>query len=157
MEKLILRDLSACSTTGLNPGITNSTCLPQNSSNFVLSRFPSLSNSFVGSVFQDDTKNSADLNGFVSPVPINNPLAVGRFENTYRDWGVNNGGLFNASNRSGCGGACRIEDGSLNATDNYIRNVNSCPNGNETIMGIVRATKIASIHRTLALTKDMEK
>ncbi len=140
--KLILDSVNTCTVTGTvtTPGITNTSCQPRDNSNFSLSRISDLSTAFVGQVFQNDQKNAFDTDGFITSIPANNPLSQSSFENSFRTWGINNNGVYNVSTRGGCSAGCRIDDWSLKKTNNIIRNVNSCPDGSDTMTQIFYGT-----------------
>ncbi|WP_411823730.1 hypothetical protein [Leptospira sp. 'Mane'] len=122
--------VASCNVTGgTNPGIIAATCGKNGFSDFDLYAGFSPDISFVGPVVQDDDKNSYDVAGYYAPGAVPNEIRFyDLMQNPYRAWGVNDSLItYTPAMRGNCGGACRIYDWSLRASDTILKNTNPCP------------------------------
>lgn len=107
-------------TGGTNPGLVDSTCANNGSSNAVLTIGIDATASFVSKVTSTDTENTSNASGAAQFQNINDWL---QFNNSFRMWGLEGTAAFpDSSNRGYCGqgGAteiCRIYDWSLATGD----------------------------------------
>ena len=92
---------SNCSVIGgTSPGLWNTTCAINGSSDHTLTTDISLANSFVGKVTAEDLQNTSDTNGAVAGFPGDPALFDwAEFDNRYRGWGIDGSAFPNADHR----------------------------------------------------------
>lgn len=121
-------------TGGTSPGLVDSSCANNGSSDAALVAGATVSASFVGRVQSGDTTNTSDSNGTAAYDSIADWTG---FKNPFRGWGKDGSALPfpNTSNWGRCttGNTCRIWDFSLATGDTVIRNVLSLPTGANTL------------------------
>lgn len=134
--------ITACTTGGANQGVVNGTCAPQGASDFTLSTNINPTNSFVGKVATNDSKNNSDTLGLATYALANDWI---NFENRYRGYGLDGGAFPVLGNQGVCTAAsCRIWDWNLKATDGEYRNLLAIPTGNNTAIHKWSATSQAT-------------
>ncbi len=121
------------------PGLDDSTCASNGSSDAQLTQGITLANSFGGKVTSDDSMNSNDTDGFAEYNNISDWLT---FENDFRNWGKDGSQFFPSNSNSGdCSSddshnECRIWDWRIPSSDNIIRDVLNVPDGDDTLKHI---------------------
>jgi len=141
---------------GANPGLVDSSCANNGSSDATLVTGVTIANSFVAKVTADDTANPSDTAGTATITDFTHLFDWANFENSYRAWGVDGNAFPDTTNwgKLGCSdpypfpytnqldceaisgtwtGGARIWDWSLLATDTAIKDVLSLPTGNNTL------------------------
>ncbi|HNE11639.1 MAG TPA: right-handed parallel beta-helix repeat-containing protein, partial [Leptospiraceae bacterium] len=125
--------VASCGISGGSPGITG-TCAKAGSSETSPATVTNanISNSFVGKV-TSDSSNTIGASGTANLGSISGKDWYS-FQNLYRSWGIGNVASFPSSVlRGNCSSTCQIWDWSLKNTDSVLRNVNSCPSGNNVL------------------------
>lgn len=109
-----------CNVYGTNPGLADSTCANNGSSNAALTTNTDLASSFVGKVSSDDAQNAGDTNGSAD-FSLITPATFDwlHFNNSYRTWGIESAASFPGADQRGRwnAGIGRIYDWSLSAAD----------------------------------------
>lgn len=116
----------------INPGLVNTTCANQGSSDATLMTGIDLTLAFVGKVASDDAVNDSDQNG---SRPYDAPITDWvSFENGMRTWGLDGGAFPSDDHDTDCttGDLCRIWDWSLAISDTIVRNVLTMPDSGDT-------------------------
>jgi len=123
------------------PGLVNSTCAPNGTSDHTLVTGIDLTNAFVAKVLIDDVLNADDTNGTAANFPAD-PAAFDwtNFDNGFRGWGVDGPAFPSASQRGQWTiGGGRIWDWSVSIGDNgnagnpALLNVLTLPSGSDTL------------------------
>ena len=112
-------------TGGTNPGLSNSTCANNGTSNVSLITSTTLAASFVGKVTSDDTQNTSDTVGAATYPADPTTFDWSHFDNIYRSWGLDDGSVFPSTGQQGTwtNGSGTIWDWSLLASDTVIKDV----------------------------------
>jgi len=117
---------------GTNPGLVDTTCANNGTSDATLVPGITLASSFAGKVTAEDAVNTSDTNGTASYGNITDWTS---FQNPFRGWGKD-GSTFPSTEEWGqctTGNTCRIWDWSLANGDAVIKDVLSLPTGTSTL------------------------
>lgn len=116
---------------GTSPGLDDSTCTPNGTSDATLVTGITLSSTFAGKVATDDSANASDADGTAT---YDNITDWTSFQNPFRNWGKDGSAFPNADNRGQCtAGTCRIWDWSLASGDTVIKDVLLLPTGTSSL------------------------
>ena len=138
---------------GTNPGLIDTTCANDGTSDATLTTGVTIASSFVVKVTVDDSANTSDTGGAATITDFALSFDWENFENPYRAWGRDGSAFPDATNRGelGCSdrtytnqmdceansfiwtGGARIWDWSLLTTDTVIKDVLALPAGNDTL------------------------
>jgi len=152
---------------GTNPGLIDTTCGNNGTSDATLTSDVTIASSFVAKVITDDIVNTSDTVGTATITDFSLFFDWANFENPYRAWGRNGSAFPNTTNqdRLGCSdrtytnqtdceansfiwtGDARIWDWSLLTTDAVIKNVLTLPTGNDTLTHTWSDTSTTTILR----------
>ena len=118
--------------TATDPGLVNTTCANQGSSDATLTTGIDLTSAFVGKVTSDDEINGDDQDG---TRPYDAPITDwASFENEMRAWGIDGSAFPDDDHDTDCttGDLCRIWDWSLASSDAAVRDVLPMPDSADT-------------------------
>lgn len=135
LRKVGNQSTNICSVTGgADPGLVDSTCANQGTSDGTLITDITCANSFVGKLYDDDPENESEITNGDGTADYTDITDWTVFSSLFRSWGKDGNPFPDATNigrlTSGTG---RLWDFSLSSSDSVVREVLSLPTGNDYI------------------------